>query len=421
VDAEDQGVSGPDPGEEWGEEDNERLRGWISPDDRLWRHPSEAAGLAPRPAPPTLGAKPGNRVRTGTILVGGATTCLVLALIATGLIMVVSGTNEADNPGGPSTLATFTGTPTTEPGVAPTAGRRTIAALLSDVRDSTVAVGVVTRTGTTVSTGLVVESGGMIVTTTPALAGARSITVIEPNGTRQPASMVGEDPATSIAVVRISDDLPAASFDDDDPPAGSMSTAMAMTADPRTHGAPVPVVYAGTVVAAGRSTATAGSAAFATTMIEAPLGHDDIGCPLLDSSGAVSGILEGTRQVGSTTLSVFLPAELVYGVAQQLIMWGEVEHGWLGIKTGDSAAPAGAVLDAVDTGSPVAGVMAPGDVITAIDGDPVHSNAELLTRLYAEAPGTAVTIDFQRQGTTMSTSVVLADEGTDAQAGPTSP
>ena len=329
---------------------------------------------------------------------GGATTCLVVALIATGLIMVVSGTNEADNPGGPATLAPLTGTPTTEPGVAPTAGRRTIAAVLSDVRDSTVAVSVATRTGTTVSTGLVVESGGMIVTTTAALAGPvdhRHRTERHP-----PAGLDGRGGSGDrIAVVRISDDLPAASFDDDDPPAGSMSTAMAMTADPRTHGAPVPVVYAGTVVAAGRSTATAGSAAFATTMIEAPLGHDDIGCPLLDSSGAVSGILEGTRQVGSTTLSVFLPAGLVYGVAQQLIMWGEVEHGWLGIKTGDSAAPAGAVTStAVDTGSPVAGVMAPGDVITAIDGDPVHSNAELLTRLYAEAPGTAVTIDFRAAG-----------------------
>lgn len=420
MDAEDQGVSGPDPGEEWGEEDNDRLRGWISPDDRLWRHPSESAGPVPGPTPSTISAKPGNRVRTGTILVGGATTCLVLALIATGLIMAVSGTNDADNPGGATSLATFTGTPTTESGVGPTAGRKTLAAVVSDVRDSTVAVSVVTRTGTTVSTGLVVESGGMIVTTTSALAGARSITVIEPDGTRQPASMVGEDPTTSIAVVRISDDLPAASFDDDDPSAGSMSTAMAMTADPRTDGAPVPVVYAGTVVSTGRSTGTAGSS-FATTMIEAPLDHDDIGCPLLDSSGQVSGILEGTRQVGSTTLSVFLPAELVFGVAQQLIMWGEVEHGSLGIRAGNSTAPAGAVLDAVDSGSPVAGVMAPGDVITAIDGDPVHSNAELLTRLYAEPPGTAVTIDFQRQGTTLSTSVVLAEGGTDAQTGATSP
>jgi putative serine protease PepD len=420
VDAEDQGAGGPDPGEEWGEEDNDRLRGWISPDDRLWRHPSESAGTPPRRSAPTTAARPGSRVRTGTILVGGATTCLVLALLATGLIMAPSGTNDADNPGGVPSRAIFTGTPTTESGMGPTAGRKTVAPLVSDVRDSTVAVSVVTRTGTTVSTGLVVESGGMIVTTTSALAGARSITVIEPDGTRQSASMVGEDPATSIAVVRISDDLPAASFDDDDPSRGSMSVAMAMTADPRNHGAPVPQVYAGSVVSTGRS-AGATEPAFATTMIEAPLDRDDVGCPLLDSTGQVAGILEGTQRVGSTTFSVFLPAELVFGVAQQLIMWGEVEHGWLGVKAGDSTAPAGAVLDAVESGSPVAGVMEPGDVITAIDGDPVHSNAELLTRLYAEAPGTALTIDFQRQGTTMSTSVVLADDDTDAQVAAASP
>jgi S1-C subfamily serine protease len=66
--------------------------------------------------------------------------------------------------------------------------------------------------------------------------------------------------------------------------------------------------------------------------------------------------------------------------------------------------------------------MESGDVITAIDGDPVQSSAELLTRLYAEPPGTALTIDFQRQGTTMSASVVLAsDNDTDAQVAATSP
>src|SRR5664280_331869 len=66
-------------------------------------------------------------------------------------------------------------------------------------------------------------------------------------------------------------------------------------------------------------------------------------------------------------------------------------------------------------------VAVDGDVIVAIDGYQVHSTAELRTRLYPDPPGTALDVTFQRAGSTLTTSVVLGDNDTDAPGDGSSP
>jgi S1-C subfamily serine protease len=145
-------------------------------------------------------------------------------------------------------------------------------------------------------------------------------------------------------------------------------------------------------------------------------------------------LLEKTVQDGGSTISVFLPAELVLGVARQLVSSGAVVHGSLGIHTSDAdsttstpvgtaAAPTtGARLDTIEAGSPAAiNAMAPGDIITRIDGYPVQSSAELMTRLYPERPGTPVLVTFIRGGTPTTMTVTLATADPDAQGGYASP
>jgi S1-C subfamily serine protease len=366
---------------------------------------------------------------------GGATAFLVVAVVTAALVMTTTARN--DSSGATSGTATFTGAPTTEPGSAKAAGRSDVTTMVSTVRDSTVVLSVDKAAGTSTSTGVVVLSGGIIVTSAAVLAGARSITVIEPDGSRQAATVVGTDPGTGLAVVHISDDLPAATFDQQDPSVGTMAVAMAVEPDTRTKEVPVPSVYAGMVMSTGEAAgstptnSTVAASTFAAIMLEAPLTPGDVGCPLLDSRGQVWGVLEGTRQVGSRTVSVFLPAELVVGVAQQLVDSGRVEHGWLGLDTSDaqpttpvtttssaltSHATGGALLDSIDAGSPAAGQLTPGDVITGVDGEQVRSNAELQTRLYADPPGTTLDLTIRRAGRTMTTSVVLASSDTDVEA-----
>ena len=112
---------------------------------------------------------------------------------------------------------------------------------------------------------------------------------------------------------------------------------MALSLEPprRASTRPGADVYSGTVVAEGPVTA----GGLSTIALMAPLSTDDIGCPLIDGNGQVSGMLMSVEHSGSSTVSVFLPAQLVLDVAQQLVDSGHVEHGWLGIEVTEARPP----------------------------------------------------------------------------------
>ncbi len=367
--------------------------------------------------------------RTGPWLVGGATACLIVALVAAGLM--VSTTNRSDG-GGSGTLprlASLTDVPTTEPGVGQLPSTPTIAAMVAQIRPSAVSLIVDSASGTSYGTGLVVEAGGIIVTTARAVPSSRSVTVVEPDGDHVDATKVGPDPTSGISVIRIGDDLPPASWDFGGPSSGSVAMAVALEPSPRSHQAPTPIVYAGRVVAAGVALGLDPvSKAFATLGVEAPLSSTDIGCPLLDTQGQVVGILERAGGKGLASASTFLPAELVWGVADQLISTGSVDPGWMGVTTTDALAPSvpatpvGAVVASVTPGSPAASSgLEDGDVIIGINGYRVRSGAELDTRIYTEPAGTEVTVDIERSGATSSRHLVLADADPDAPEAASSP
>ncbi len=437
VDEDDQEGSGRDPEDgRWDESDGERLRGWIPPDDRLWRHPSEAGRASTGSGSGAATYQPPTQGRSTTPWVlGGATACVVVALVTAGLVMMATGTDQSSN--GPK-VATFVGTPTTDPGLAQTTRLAAIEAMVASVRPSTVALRIDGASRAWSTTGLVAESGGIIVTLSQALTGADSITAIEPDGSRQPAALVGVDRTSGLAVLRIGDDLPAATFDDDDLPVGAMAVATTIRPGRRAGSVPSSLVYAGTVVSTGQATGPgAHTAGFSATTVRAPLAHDDLGCPLVAGDGHVIGLLETTRGRGKAATAVFLPSELVLGVALQLIESGTVEHGWTGIEASDAGGPVttadgtmvesratgdGARVDSIEAGSPasIAGLR-PGDVITAIDGNQVQSAAELRSRLYADPPGTDLAVTFQRAGTTAEVSVVMADLDGDAPQDGSSP
>ena len=107
----------------------------------------------------------------------------------------------------------------------------------------------------------------------------------------------------------------------------------------------------------------------------------------------------------------------MWGVANELIASGRVDPGWLGITTADSPSgdPAGALVSTVTPGGPaaVAGIE-DGDIVTAVGGDPVRSGTELDTRLYADAPGSQVTLTLDRAGATIGRTLDLTDADPDA-------
>lgn len=403
--------------------DGDWMRGWIHPDDRLWRHPSEGATAR-------VGATAGDHngsITSGSLGRRGAAPWLIcgslcIALAVAAVAVIVADTGQDTTSALTTSFPLVRSAPTTEPGPVNVLSGDQVDNVVASVRPSTVVLRVVRAGHVATVMGLVVEAGGIVVTTARAVTGATRITVVEPDGSRQPAEFVGIDSRSDLAVFHIADDLPAATFDDEDPTTGSV--AMAVTMRPRYKAQPAPLVYAGTVLSSG--VAVAGdpvTAPFAATSVRTPLDADDLGCPLVDDQGHVVGMLEYTTRLGTSRVAVFLPSALVAGVARQLVASGEVDHGWLGVEGSASASastpvsstlvttPAsGALLGAVVKDSPAAlAGMAPGDVVMAVDGAPVHSMSELMTRLYPDPPGMSVEVTFERSQATETVDVELAE------------
>lgn len=377
-------------------------------------------------ARPPAARRPEPRDRIGPWLVGGATACAIVVLAVASLVVA---TNRSD-PGGGTTpkLASLTDVPTTEPGAGLTPPASTIDSMVAAALPSTVALVAAGPAGTTLGTGLVAESGGIIVTASTAVAGARSVAVIESDGSRVAATMVGSDPTTGLSVLRIADDLPAATFDFAAPTTGSVAMALALEPGRRPGAEPAASLYAGSVLASGVALDVDRiTSAFATTEVAAPLSPGDIGCPLLDDQGHVTGLLERVGGKGLADASDFLPADLVWSVADQLVSSGTVDAGWIGITAGDAQAPsvppepAGAIVESVVSGSPAAqGGLEVGDVVTAVNDYPVRSDAELKSWLYSEPPGAYLKLSLDRGGMAVAETVQVA-EPPDAPGGGSSP
>ncbi len=424
------GADGPDHGDE----SHDPIRGWISPDDRLWRHPSEAASASR--AAGGRAAVP-DRNRPSPWIVGGAAACVAGALLASGLVLATSGASP--DAGGPpadtaTSLAVVTTPPTTEPGAANLAGLTQMNRMAVTVRPSLAALTITRPSGVSMATGVIAESGGIIATTAAAIAGARTISFDGTDGTRTPAELVGSDPASGIAVLRVASDLPVANFDSTDPVPGSTMMAVAMHPGSGSGAAPRSSVYAGAVRSSGTAVGTdSAESGFSVTTAVLPLSATDSGCALLSAQGLVSGLLDSTQTDGDDTVGVFLPAELVLGVTRQLVAAGTVEQGWLGIEASDIAGTTGATvtgdgpedgatLDAVDAqGAAAQAGLQIGDVIVGIDGGAVHSAAELRTRLYADLPGTTVMVAVERAGTLGTTTAVLTSYQGNASDADSSP
>ena len=387
-------------------DDDGPLRGWVPQDDRLWLHPSERAGARSTPAGPT--GPQATRPAGGRWVIGGLAACVAFTVVVVGMVLVTAdASQDATSPPG----TWVTGVPTTEVDLSSLTTTRHMTAVAESTHASTVAL-MVDRAGrTTIGTGIVAEAGGIVVALQPTLAGARSITVVEPDGTRQPAVLVGTDATTGITVLRISDDLPPATFSTSDPTTGSVAVAEAEEDGTGRGASPTVRLYAGTVVFAGVATDTWQGGAFCATGVDAPLSTGDLGSPLVDTSGAVSGILDDVQGTGRSRTSVFLPAELVRDVADQIVSHGWVVHGSLGVGVVDRAPGSGldgAEVRSVTTGGAAAlAGLQPGDVLVGVDGYSVRSAAELATRLYGDAPGSELRVTVERGDTTFDTVVVL--------------
>ncbi|MGQ4433948.1 S1C family serine protease [Streptomyces sp. SAS_260] len=180
-------------------------------------------------------------------------------------------------------------------------------------------------------------------------------------------------------------------------------------------------VTAGIVSAKERPVTTGGDASDGSDVsyldalqTDAPINPGNSGGPLLDARGLLVGVNsairsadeqdgegEGSSQSGSVGLGFAIPVNQAKRVAEELINHGKATHPVIGVTLDLNYAGDGARV-----ATPKAGLKA-GDVITRVDGQPVHSGDELVVRTRAHRPGDHLRLTLRRGGADMTLSLVL--------------
>ncbi len=395
-----EGEPGPEPGSGGPDGAESPQRGWIDPADRVWRHPSE---LAPGAASPVLLNAPSHWRYRGVfmVLVGVAALMAAVAFV----LILLSPASSRPQVGSTrdtvesASITTLAGPGNAVPAAADAAGR------------ALVQLRAATAHGTVTLVGVAVAEGGLVVTTADVLGNVQRLDVVAAGGRLVPASVVAIDRQSDVALVNVPEDVPVAPFADDasltpGAPDLTLSLVPASGDTLALHSTPGSVASVGHAIAGGPAGGMPAITSTPAPDAPSPSGAPASGGePLLNSAGQVMGILYPGAT--SSSLVTFLPAELVVGVADDLRSSNRVVHGWLGVDGGDMANGTGAVVRTIDAAGPAAKALRVGEVIVAVNAQPVRTMAELRARLYVLAPGTTVAVSVQDGGAIRVVDVTL--------------
>lgn len=297
-------------------------------------------------------------------------------------------------------------------------------AVIAAVQKSVVAIEVATQQGGSQGSGVIIDDEGNVVTNNHVVAGAGEgeVRVTLSDGRILAASIVGTDPTTDLAVIRL-DDAP----DDLTPAAFGNSDEVTVGEPVLAVGNPLGLANTATtgiVSAVDRPVSTSeqgGGAPVVTNaiQIDAAVNPGNSGGPLFDARGRVIGITSSiatlSSQSGSIGLGFAIPVNLAQQIAAQLVEDGTAEHAFLGVSLSDGTATAdgvtrrGAVVQEVTSGSPAADAeLAEEDVIVAIDGRPVAGAESLTAYVRERAAGDEATLTVVRGGDAREVEVTLA-------------
>jgi S1-C subfamily serine protease len=427
------------------EADHTSFRPPPHPDDRLWRHPSEMSchPIVPLGAPtdgPFVGPAEttdcghAGRHRPWVAFVAAGTVGAVLA--GGGVIALGVGERVVERPVTEQVALGPTGSPL---------GRYDVG-MLDNLRQRVSPAVVSVADGS----GVVVRDDGIVVTSDAFVRDGAVPAVTLADGTVVDATLVGVDPVTGLAVLDLGGEshTPSVLATAGDLMAGQPAYALHALPSGDTATAP------GVVGPAERYVGPAG-APLDGVEIEGDADLLALGGPLVDERGAVVGIVTAVED-GATWYVA--PVEVVRHVAADLLVEGFVRHAWLGIEgteptddwvstdgagedssdgaTSDDAPAAGTLADEadeadggedgdVDAGLEVEGTMvasvvegspadegglAPGDVIVAIDGQPVVHMPDLTLGMRSRSPGDRVDLTVTRSDGSRTTLVLTLDE-----------
>ncbi|HZH33111.1 MAG TPA: DegQ family serine endoprotease [Pyrinomonadaceae bacterium] len=256
--------------------------------------------------------------------------------------------------------------------------------------------------------GVVVTADGYILTNHHVIDGADEIKVEFTDRRVLTAKIVGSDPPSDLAVLKIdATNLPVLPLGDSDKVrVGDMALAV---------GNPLGIgqtVTAGIISAKERTTSGVGDGSFANFIqTDAPINRGNSGGALVNTNGELIGInsqiLSPTG--GSIGIGFAIPSNMARGVMEQLVKGGKVRRGQLGVQIQDVTSDIAASLDLKEVRGVIIGAVTPnsageraglkqGDVITAVGGAAVNDVNSLRNRIASTAPGTDVTLTVVREG-----------------------
>ncbi|MDW4500370.1 Do family serine endopeptidase [Sulfitobacter sp. D35] len=266
-----------------------------------------------------------------------------------------------------------------------------------------------------VGSGFIISEDGQIVTNAHVVDGAQVVTVKLSDGRSFEAEVLGSDPMTDVALLKIEADvdLPAVTFGD--------SGALRVGDEVMAVGNPFGLggtVTSGIVSALSRNINAGPYDDFIQT--DAAINRGNSGGPLFDNDGRVVGVNTAiiSPMGGSVGIGFAVPADMVQTIVADLQDDGSVERGWLGVSirpmTDEVASvlgydqPKGAVVQGVSADSPAAKVgLEDGDIILSFDGTEITELRDLTRAVADTRPETAAKVVLLRKGEEITMDVTV--------------
>ncbi|MEV0002611.1 trypsin-like peptidase domain-containing protein [Micromonospora sp. NPDC050980] len=306
-------------------------------------------------------------------------------------------------------------------GQAPALAQRkpeSLAGVAERVLPSVVTIRVASLGGTSEGSGFVVSAEGHIVTNDHVVAdGTGRATVLFNDGSTAAGTVVGQDPESDIAVIKVTrSGLTPVQFGDSD--------ALAVGDPVLAMGSPLSLantVTAGIVSALDR-TMQAGEPGgptryYAAIQTDAAVNHGNSGGPLVDGGGRVVGVnstikslVADGQEAGNIGLAFAIPINQAKRVTEEIIGTGRARRTVIGASVGGTGATGGGVrLNAVEPAGPAAAAgMRTGDVVLRLNGHPMTDPTDLVALVRKYAPGSVVTVEYRRGSARQNASVTLA-------------
>jgi serine protease Do len=273
-----------------------------------------------------------------------------------------------------------------------------------------------------VGSGVIYRKDGYIVTNNHVVAGASEMNVAFADGTTERAEVVGRDPNTEIAVVRVDrDNLPAAKFSDsEDLVVGQLAVAIGSPSGFES------TVTSGVISGIGREFPPELTGGYQRSLVDllqtdAAISPGSSGGALADRDGEIIGINVAylpPAETGAVNIGFAIPSDTAVLVADQLIETGDVSSAYLGVVTADLSAEdaerfdlpvdSGAIVTDVEPSSAAdeAGVRR-GDIIVALGDTPIENTGDLLGALRDYQPGDTADLTVVRDGNELTLDVTL--------------